>query len=135
LNTGDVIYIKQVSYTDHPKYHLVLSIAQDLFFVINSDINSTVALNPEFKICQVKLSKLPNNLFMSENESYIACHQFAPIYTIEVDKQIKEGKAENKGKLDKETLKLVRDTVLNHRPKTISYSEMVEIVKCIDAVL
>ncbi len=81
MNPGDIIYVENVSYTDHPKYHLVLSPSKALFFVINSNITNAVAFNNAFKNCQVVLLKHPNHSFMPNNESYIACHQIAPIFT------------------------------------------------------
>ncbi len=124
FGSGDIIYLNEVPYTDHPKYHLVLSVSDDLFFIINSDINSTVAVNPIFYNCQVKLNKNPSNTFMPKDECYIACHQLAPdLISVEIESQIKTGKGEIKGKLDKNTLDQVLNTVLNHCGHTLSHFE------------
>jgi len=121
---GDIVYLSEVPYTDHPKYHLVLSVSDDMFFIINSDINSTVSVNPIYYNCQVKLIKNPSNTFMQKDECYIACHQLAPdLISSEVESQIKAGKGEVKGKLDKNTLEQVLNTVLNLCGHTLSHFE------------
>ena len=126
---GDVIYLKNVPYTDHSKYQLTLSTEQHLFFVINSEMNNTVAINDEFKHCQVKLSKEPNHSFMDKNESYIACHQLAPhIPCNDIEKMIKSNTAEVKGTIDKETLEKVKMVVLDHSSLTLSPFERKDIM-------
>lgn len=121
---GDIVYLEQVPYTGHPKYHLVLSITDDMFFVINSNINNTVAVNSLFLNCQVKLLKNPDNNYMPKDESYIACHQLAPdLISSEVDAQIKAGKGEVKGKLDRASIEQVINTVMNHGAHTLSPNE------------
>lgn len=118
---GDIVYLKTVPYTGHPKYHLVLSVTDDMFFVINSNINTTVAVNSLFLNCQVKLMKNPDNVYMPKDESYIACHQLAPdLISAEVDAQIKAGNGEIKGRLDGTTIEQVINTVMNHCAHTLS---------------
>ncbi|HOI30883.1 MAG TPA: hypothetical protein PLZ15_14145 [Melioribacteraceae bacterium] len=121
FSPGDIIYLEEVPYTDHPKYHLVLSVSDDMFFIINSNINKTVAVNTQFLNCQVKLSKNPHNSYMPKEESYIACHQLAPdLFSGDIEAKIKAGKGEIKGKLDKSTLEQVINTVINHGAHTLS---------------
>lgn len=124
FSPGDIVYLKEVPYTDHPKYHLVLSVADDMFFIINSNINNTVAVNSLFLNCQVKLIKDPDNGYMPKDESYIACHQLAPdLISGDVDAQIRSGMGEVKGKLDKTTLEQVVNTVMYHCAHTLSPME------------
>ncbi|OGU43153.1 MAG: hypothetical protein A2000_14695 [Ignavibacteria bacterium GWB2_36_8] len=132
---GDIIYLKKVPYTNHPKYQLTLNIEKELFFVINSDINNTIAINSDFKNCQVVLSKLPNHNFMPNDTSYIACHQLAPkIRCDEIEKMIKVKEAEVIGKIDEATLEKVKDTVLNYSRLTLTGFEILYIKEGLDKV-
>lgn len=113
---GDILYLKNPPYTDHPKYQLVLSVEKDLCFVINKDINNTVSINDDLKKCQVLLKKLPNHTFMPLDESYIACHQLAPkIRSDEIERMIKLNEILIVGKIDRDTLEKVKDVVVNNR--------------------
>jgi len=132
---GDILYLKNVSYTDHPKYQLTLNTDKNLFFVINSEINNTVAMNDDFKNCQVKLDKQPNHTFMLNDESYIACHHLAPIIRCEeIEKMIKAGNVEKKGKIDEETLEKVKETVLNHSRLTLTPFDILYIIQGLDKI-
>jgi hypothetical protein len=115
FSPGDIIYLQKVSYTDHPKLHLVLSISDDLFFVINSGIDSTIAFNEIFKKCQVECRIHDPQKKLTKDKGYIDCHEIADsIFSIEVEKMLKLGKAKNFGRLDDITLNAVLDVVKNH---------------------
>lgn len=132
---GDILLIKNVSYTNHPKFQLTLNTERNLFFVINSDINNTVGLNNDFKNCQVILNKNPNHTFMPNDISYIACHQLAPPIRCDViENFIKSKDAEVKGKIDSETLEKVKETVLNHSRLTLTPFDILYIKEGLDKV-
>src|SRR3990172_4489108 len=132
---GDILYFTNVSYTDHPKYQLTLSTEKDLFFVINSDISNTVAINDDFKNCQVKLNKQPNHTFMAKEEFYIVCHQLAPIIRCdEIEKMIKEEKVKIKGKIDEETLAIVKETVLNYCRLTLTPFDILYVIESLGKI-
>lgn len=72
---------------------------------------------------------------MPNEESYIACHQLAPIYTIELEKQILNGEAEIVGRLDNNTLISVRDTILNNSSFILSIRDIREIVRNLNSII
>jgi hypothetical protein len=136
FSAGDVIYLKEVSYTDHPKYHLVLSVSDDLFFIINSDISSTIALNNIFSACQVECKiNVPVGL-TAKDKSYVACHEIADtIFCIEVEGSLKNRKAINCGKLDEAYLRRVLDVVKNHCSPTITTGDKKTIIHNLEIIL
>ncbi|MCJ7554878.1 MAG: hypothetical protein MUO34_13460 [Ignavibacteriaceae bacterium] len=93
-------------------------------------MSNTVAINDDFRNCQVKLNKQPNHTFMDNNESYIACHQLAPVIRCnEIEKMIKEQKVKIKGKIDEETLTIVKETVLNYSRLTLTPFDILYIIE------
>lgn len=129
FTAGDIIYVEEVTFTDHPKYQLVLSIKEDYFFIINSEINNTIALNNDWAKCQVKLNKTPNYTFFTKDECYIACHQLIyETYSVEIEKKISDGKARIVGKICKEELDKVIEIVENDYAKTLTLNERKEIL-------
>lgn len=132
FSPGDIILLKEVSYTDHPKYHLVLSIEEDLFFTINTEISSTVRLNPTLLESQVPYKVVKGKSF-PEHDCYIACHQVAEVFSNDVETALKSGMAENKGKIDKNTLKAVLNVLYNHA-KTLTGREKRIAIKNLEAV-
>lgn len=136
FSCGDVIYIEKVSYTDHPKLHLVLSISENLFFVINSDINSTIAFNNDFRICQIECTINDPNKKLSKSNGYIACHEIADeIFSIEIESKIQKGEAINFGKLDDETLNKVLEVMKNHCSPTIIPHDKKIIIQNLEQIL
>lgn len=128
FSCGDIIRLQEVNYTDHPKYHLVLSIRENLFFVINTNINNTVALNPEFLNSQVQLEPKEGKEF-PEHTCYIACHEIADdIYSADIEREFQNNNAKNYGKIDLGTIKSVINVLYNHC-KTLSPVEKKEIIK------
>lgn len=132
FSSGDIILLKEVSYTNHPKYHLVLSVKEDLFFTINSEINSTVRLNPTLLECQVPYKVVEGQTF-PEHNCYIACHQIPEVFSIDVESGLKSGMAENKGKIDIHTLKAVLNVLYNHA-KTLTGKERRTAIENLEAV-
>jgi hypothetical protein len=136
FSPGDVIYLKEVSYTDHPKYHLVLSVSNDLFFVINSDINSTIAINANFKLCQVECKINTPLGKIAKDKSFVACHDIADsIFSVEIESKLNAGKAFNCGKLDDVYLKRILDVMKNHCSPAITLGDKKTIVKNLEVVL
>ena len=136
FSVGDVIYLKEVSYTDHPKLHLVLSISDDLFFVINSGIDSTIAFNELFKKCQVECKINDPQRKLTKNKGYIDCHEIADtIFSLEVESMLKSGKAINFGRLDDTTLHAVLNVVKNYCSPTITPRDQKAIIKNLEFIL
>ena len=136
FSVGDVIYLKEVSYTDHPKLHLVLSISDDLFFIINSGIDSTIAFNEKFKICQVACKINDPQKRLTKNKGYIDCHVIADsIFSVEVESMLKSGKAKNFGRLDDITLNAVLNVVKNYCPHTLTPRDQKTIIKNLEFIL
>lgn len=121
FSPGDIVLLKEVSYTDHPKYHLVLSVEEDLFFTINTEINPTVRLNPTLLESQV-LYKVDQGKSFPEHDCYIACHQIPEVFSAEVEDGLKSGRTEIKGKIDLKTLKAVLNVLYSHA-KTLTGRE------------
>lgn len=135
ISPGDIVYITTVPYTNHPKYHLALSIKDDLFFIINSGVNNFISLNPELARCQIPLTKTPDNLYMVKETSYIACHEIADIFSQDIITKIKNGQAEVKGRLDLTTIQLIIDVLTNSCPSTLAPRERNLIVQNLKSIL
>ena len=136
FSPGDIIYLQKVSYTDHPKLHLVLSISDDLFFIINSGIDSTIAFNEKFKKCQVACKINDPQRKLTKGKGYIDCHEIADsIFSVEVEGKLKSGKAKNFGRLDDKTLNAVLDVVKHDCSPTITTRDQKTIIKNLEFIL